>query len=80
MHRNTPNIHCGLVMCLIFKNPDSVRSNGQSSDILTLLKKIESFGPYFEAMQQDTKKLAGQVEECRGLSDRLSGMVNQYVL
>lgn len=26
-------------------------------------------------MQQDTKKLAGQVEECRGLSDRLSGMV-----
>ena len=67
-------------MCLIFKNPDSVRSNGQSSDILTLLKKIESFGPYFEAMQQDTKKLAGQVEECRGLSDRLSGMVNQYVL
>lgn len=57
---------------------DSVRSNGQSSDILTLLKKIESFGPYFEAMQQDTKKLAGQVEECRGLSDRLSGMVGPY--
>lgn len=54
---------------------DNSHSNASSSDIQSLLLKIESFGPYFEAMQQDAKKLAGQVEESRYLSDRLSGMV-----
>jgi len=54
----------------------TIESNhSNSNDMLSLVRKIENFGPYFEAMQQDTGKLAAQVRECRGLSDRLSGMV-----
>ena len=48
-----------------------------SSDLGDNLKKIEEFSPCFEAMINDSKKLANQVEDCRSLSDRLSIIVRR---
>ena len=48
-----------------------------SSDLGDNLKKIEEFSPCFEAMINDSKKLATQVEDCRSLSDRLSIIVRR---
>lgn len=46
-----------------------------SLDIASTVNKLEQSGPVFEAMQQDSKKLAAQVEDCRALSERLSSIV-----
>jgi COG4 transport protein len=48
-----------------------------SSDLGNSIKKIEEFSPCFEAMINDSKKLANQVEDCRCLSDRLSIIVRR---
>jgi hypothetical protein len=48
-----------------------------SQDLFSNLLKIENSGPTFEAMLQDSKKLANQIEEGRELSDRLSGLVRR---
>jgi hypothetical protein len=48
-----------------------------SADLSTSIKKIERFAPCFEAMVEDSKKLATQVEDCRSLSDRLSVLVRR---
>lgn len=48
-----------------------------SADLSNNIKKIEEFSPCFEAMIQDSKKLAYQVEDCRSLSDRLSIIVRR---
>ena len=47
----------------------------ESLDIGSSVHKLEKCGPTFEAMQQDSKKLASQVEDCRALSERLSSIV-----
>ena len=47
----------------------------ESLDIASSVHKLEKCGPTFEAMQQDSKKLALQVEDCRALSERLSSIV-----
>lgn len=48
-----------------------------STDLNNNIKKIEEFSPCFEAMINDSKKLANQVEDCRNLSDRLSIIVRR---
>lgn len=48
-----------------------------SSDLRSNVKKIEKFSPCFEAMGQDSKKLAAQVEDCRQLSDKMSMIVRR---
>ena len=48
-----------------------------SLDLSSNVKKIEEFSPCFEAMINDSKKLANQVEDCRSLSDRLSIIVRR---
>ena len=58
----------------------SLQSSLKSFDSVDLgnnIKKIEEFSPCFEAMIQDSKKLANQVEDCRTLSDRLSIIVRR---
>ena len=58
----------------------SLHSKGiayESTDLSNNIQKIESFAPCFEAMEQDSKKLASQVEDCRALSDRLSALVRR---
>ena len=49
----------------------------ESLDIASSVQKLENVGPTFEAMQQDSKKMAAQVEDCRALSERLSSMVRR---
>ena len=49
----------------------------ESLDIASSVQKLEKVGPTFEAMQQDSKKMAAQVEDCRALSERLSSMVRR---
>lgn len=49
----------------------------ESFDISSSLAKIDSYASSFEAMQQDTKKLANQVEDGRILSERLSNVVRR---
>lgn len=49
----------------------------ESLDIASSVRKLESSGPTFEAMQQDSKKLALQVEDCRSLSERISSIVRR---
>lgn len=49
----------------------------ESRDLSNGLVKIESAAPMFEAMLQDSKKLALQVEEGGSLSDRLSSIVRR---
>lgn len=39
--------------------------------------KIVEFDPCFEAMIQDSRKLASQIGDCKGLSDRLSSLVRR---
>lgn len=39
--------------------------------------KIVAFDPCFEAMIQDSHKLASQIGDCKGLSDRLSSIVRR---
>lgn len=41
------------------------------------LNKIEGFSPYYEAMAEDSRKLALQVEDCRALSDRINVIVRR---
>lgn len=48
-----------------------------SFDIASSVRNIEKFGPTFEAMLQDSKKLASQIDDCRLLSERLSGIVRR---
>ena len=48
-----------------------------TSGVAASLQKIENFGPYYEAMGQDSKKLANQVEDCRALSDRINIIVRR---
>lgn len=55
----------------------SLTKSFDSSDLSNNIKKIEEFSPCFEAMIQDSKKLASQVEDCRSLSDRLSIIVRR---
>lgn len=55
----------------------STTKSFDSSDLSNNIKKIEEFSPCFEAMIQDSKKLANQVEDCRSLSDRLSIIVRR---
>lgn len=47
----------------------------EMSSVGSELKKVENVAPMLESMSQNAKKLAGQVEECRTLSDRLSSIV-----
>jgi hypothetical protein len=49
----------------------------ESLDIASSVKKLEQCGPAFEAMQQDSRKLVVQVEDCRALSERLSSIVRR---
>eukprot|EP00601_Ochromonadales_sp_CCMP2298_P031106 CAMPEP_0173346372 /NCGR_PEP_ID=MMETSP1144-20121109/12527_1 /TAXON_ID=483371 /ORGANISM="non described non described, Strain CCMP2298" /LENGTH=522 /DNA_ID=CAMNT_0014293671 /DNA_START=67 /DNA_END=1632 /DNA_ORIENTATION=- len=49
----------------------------ESLDISSSVEKLGTFGPTFEAMQQDSKKLVAQVEDCRALSDKLSSIVRR---
>lgn len=49
----------------------------ESRDLSNGLAKIESAAPLFEAMLQDSKKLALQVEDGGSLSDRLSSIVRR---
>jgi hypothetical protein len=48
-----------------------------SYDIPSTLKKINEFAPSFEVVEQDSKKFVNQVEDCRALSDRISGVVRR---
>jgi hypothetical protein len=48
-----------------------------SSDLSHSLSKVEQFSPCFEVMTQGSSKLVNQIDECRGLSDRLSMMVRR---
>lgn len=48
-----------------------------SLDISSNILRIEKFGPSFEAMQQDSKKLISQIDDCRQLSERLSSIVRR---
>ena len=48
-----------------------------TSGVTASLRKIENFGPYYEAMGQNSKKLADQVEDCRVLSDRVNVIVRR---
>ena len=59
------------------KSLQSVSKSFNSADLSNNIKKIEEFSPCFEAMIQDSKKLANQVEDCRSLSDRLSIIVRR---
>lgn len=47
----------------------------ETSSVGTELKKVESAAPMLESLSQNAKKLAGQVDDCRNLSDRLSNIV-----
>jgi hypothetical protein len=57
------------------KAPTKSNLSFASLDIATTVHKLEQVGPVFEAMQQDSKKLAAQIEDCRALSERLSSIV-----
>ena len=53
----------------------SLQSKGftfESTDLTNNINKIQGFGKFYEAMEQDAKKMSAQVEDCRALSDRLS--------
>jgi len=57
-----------------------IKSNKISFDSLDIsanILRIEKFGPSFEAMQQDSKKLISQIDDCRQLSERLSSIVRR---
>jgi hypothetical protein len=54
-----------------------MRSSFESLDISSSVEKLGKFGPTYEAMQQDSKKLVAQVEDCRALSDKLSSIVRR---
>jgi hypothetical protein len=47
------------------------------SGVENSLRKIEGFSPYYEAMLEDSRKLAVQVEDCRALSDRVNVIVRR---
>ena len=57
----------------------SLQSKGLAfeSDLSNNIQKVESFSPCYEAMEQDSKKLALQIDDCRSLSDRLSLLVRR---
>ena len=55
-------------------------SGFDSADLNQNVKRIEAFAPCFEAMTQDSRKLATQIIDCRSLSDRLSIMVRRLDL
>ena len=60
----------------------SLQSKGfafeSKADLANNMNKIEGFSKYYEAMEQDAKKLSDQVDDCRALSDRLS-LIGMYV-
>jgi hypothetical protein len=49
----------------------------EANDISHSLSRVDLFGPAFELLSQDSKKLSFQIDECRQLSDRLSAMVRR---
>jgi hypothetical protein len=55
---------------LIDDKSNSPSNQDFSSSVKGSLDKIDQFEPCFEAMVQDAKKLALQVEDCRNVSDR----------
>ena len=58
-------------------NVKSSKISFDSLDISSNILRIEKFGPSFEAMQQDSKKLISQIDDCRQLSERLSSIVRR---
>jgi hypothetical protein len=55
----------------------STSSSKASTDFRSHIGKLREFAPCFEAMAQDSKRLSGQIDDCRVLSDRLSSMVRR---
>ena len=55
-------------------------SNFDSVSMINSVNKIEQFAPVFEAMTQDSKKLAAQVEDGRSLSDKMSMIIRRLDL
>ena len=49
----------------------------ENADLTNNINKIEGFSKFYEAMEQDAKKLGAQVDDCRALSDRLS-LIGMY--
>jgi hypothetical protein len=67
-------------LALFFKSASNESSSGNSFasyDIPNTLKKIQEFAPCFEVVEQDSKKFVNQVEDCRALSERISGIVRR---
>jgi len=48
-----------------------------SNDLSSSIQKVDMFLPCFEAMESGSAKLATQLQDCRGLSDRLSLLVRR---
>jgi hypothetical protein len=49
-------------------------------NLLADLNKIKNFGPVYESVDQNTKKMQTQIEECNALSERLSQIVRKLDL
>lgn len=62
---------------LALKKPSLAPTSGfyEPSSVGSELKKVENVAPMLESLSQNAKKLSGQVEDCRSLSDRLSNIV-----
>ena len=50
----------------------------ESYDIPNTLNKIKDFAPCFEAIEKDSNKLVGQIEECSALSERMRYLQNFF--
>lgn len=61
-------------------NNGSRLSNFDSISMINSVNKIEQFAPIFEAMTQDSKKLAAQVEDGRSISDKMSMIIRRLDL
>ena len=55
-------------------------NNFDSASMFNSVNKIEQFAPVFEAMIQDSKKLASQVEDGRSISDKMSMIIRRLDL
>jgi hypothetical protein len=62
---------------MLRKTRSTTATSIDSLDLSNHVLKIENSGPTFEAMLQDSKKLANQIEEGKQLSDRLSSLVRR---
>ncbi len=49
-------------------------------NLLNDLQKVKNFGPVYESVEQNAKKLSTQIEECNALSERLSQIVRKLDL